>query len=244
MNVLLLGGNGIMGPHVVKALEGEHTLRITDVNDLEDSPHEYLKVDSSDLDQVTAAAEGMDVIVNLSVNRPDRQLAFDVNARGCYNVMTAAVEHGIRRVINTGPEFTVLGPNYMRFDYGLTADVPRHPGTMLYALTKSLGQEICQVFTENHDVYVITLLFWGLVDPEKHWEGGTYPFAAAMSDIGEAFACALRVGLQELPSPCEIFTVSVDTPHGKFNHEKTKRILGWRPKDDMERYWEKSPQQA
>lgn len=71
MNVLILGGNGTMGPHVVKALEREHTIRITDVNDLEGSPHEYLKVDSSDLDQVMAASEGMDAIVNLSVVRPD-----------------------------------------------------------------------------------------------------------------------------------------------------------------------------
>ena len=30
MKVLLLGGNGYMGPHVVKAIENEHTLRITD----------------------------------------------------------------------------------------------------------------------------------------------------------------------------------------------------------------------
>ena len=34
MNVLLLGGNGQLGPHVVQALENSHVLRITDVNDL------------------------------------------------------------------------------------------------------------------------------------------------------------------------------------------------------------------
>ena len=246
MNVLILGGNGTMGPHVVKALEREHTLRITDVNDLEGSPHEYLKVDSSDLDQVMAASEGMDAIVNLSVVRPDRQRAFDVNARGCYNVMSAAVEHGIRRVINTGPEMTVFGPGYMQFDYQLTPDVPRHPGTALYALTKSLGQEICQVFSENHDVHVIELLFWGLVDPtvnprpDGHAFGEDFtPFAATLSDIGEAFGCALRVDLKELPSQCEVFTISADFPHGKFNHEKAKRILGWQPTDNMEYYWKK-----
>ena len=107
MNVLMLGANGMMGPHVVKALEGEHTLRVTDINDLEDTPHEYFKLDISSLDKVVAAAEGMDAIINLAVLRPDRQLAFDVNARGCYNVMVAALQHGIRRVINTGPEQSI-----------------------------------------------------------------------------------------------------------------------------------------
>ena len=81
LNVLILGGNSRLGPHVVRALEGEHKLRITDINEVEASPHEYFRVDSSNLIQVMAAAEGMDAIVNLSVLRQDRQLAFDVNAR-------------------------------------------------------------------------------------------------------------------------------------------------------------------
>ena len=98
MKVLILGANGMLGPHVVKSLEGRHELRLTDINDL-DSPHEYFKVDAGDIDQVVSAAEGMDAIINLSVLRTDRQLAFDVSARGCYNMMVAAVEHGIDRVI-------------------------------------------------------------------------------------------------------------------------------------------------
>ena len=97
MNVLLLGGNGQLGPHVVQALENSHMLRITDVNDLNtkhewiasgivrgalqvgnvDPKHEYVSVDSSDVDQVVAAAEDMDAIINLSVMRHDRRLAFD-----------------------------------------------------------------------------------------------------------------------------------------------------------------------
>ena len=227
-----------MGPHVVKALENEHTLRITDVNAAADSSHDYLKVDSSDLNQVMEASKGMDAIINLSVVRWDPQLSFDVNALGCYNMMAAAVEHGVRRVINTGPEYTVYGPSYMRFDYDLTPDVPRHPGTQLYPLTKSLGQEICQVFTENHDVYVMMLLFWGLIkagEPRPHMP----PFAASWNDVGEAFRCALCVDLDRLPSRCEIFTISDDSPHGKFHHDKASRILGWHPKDDMRPYWRK-----
>ena len=64
MKILLLGGNGELGPHVVKALEKRHTLRITDINNLE-TDHEYIKVDSSDIDQVVAAAENIDAIINL-----------------------------------------------------------------------------------------------------------------------------------------------------------------------------------
>ena len=62
------------------------------------------------------AAEGMDTIINLSVLRPHRRVAFDVNARGTYNACAAAVHHGIRRVINTGPHFTITGPTYENSD--------------------------------------------------------------------------------------------------------------------------------
>ena len=241
MNVLLLGGNGALGPHVVKALEGEHKLRITDTNELEDTPHEYFKVDASNLDQVMAAAEGMDAIANLSVQRRDRRLAFDVNARACYNAMSAAVEHGIRRVINTGPYDSVFGSSYGQFDYLLVPDVPPHPGTPLYALTKSLGQQICRVFTENHDVYVINMVYWGFADPEDGTPDGQGlgPFYVAWSDAAEAFRHALRADLDQLPSRCETFSISADLPHGNFSYEKATRVLGWRPADRLERRWRK-----
>ena len=167
MKVAIYGANGAMGPHVIRALEGEHELRLSDVNDLEGSPHEYRKIDVADLDAVVDAAEGMDAIINLSVLRDDRKIAFDVNARGCYNVMTAAVTHGVRRVVNTGPHFTLSGATYERFDYDVGPDIPAQPGTNLYALTKSLGHEICRVFTRNHDVYVIGLFFYNFRPEES-----------------------------------------------------------------------------
>ena len=95
MKVVIYGSNGQLGPHVVKALEGHVDLRLTDLEPF-DTPHEMMPVDVSDPDAVTRAAEGMDAIINLSVLRPHRQIAFDVNTMGCYNIMRAAVEHGIR----------------------------------------------------------------------------------------------------------------------------------------------------
>ena len=149
MNILLLGANGMLGPYVIKALENEHKLRLTDINDPPDTNHEYIKLDVLDLDGVIAAAKGMDAIVNLSVLRPHRIVAFDVNAVGCYNAMRAAVEHKINKVINTGPHFTIAGPTYEDFDFNINPEIPSQSGTGLYAHTKSLGQEICRVFSEN-----------------------------------------------------------------------------------------------
>jgi nucleoside-diphosphate-sugar epimerase len=242
MRVLVLGANGMLGPHVVRALEAEHTLRLTDIGDRDDTAHEYIRVDVSDLDAVVSAAEGMDAIVNLSVLREDRQIAFDVSARGAYNAMVAAVTHGIPRVINTGPHFTVTGPSYEGFDYEITPDVPPAPGTNLYALTKSLGQEISRVFTENHDVHVLTLLFYNFRDAGDHSRDGedVTPFAVTWEEAAQAFRPALTIDLDTLPSRCEVYFVTTDLPHGKFSNAKTKRVLGWQPRDRLEGAWRKA----
>jgi len=233
MKVVIYGGNGHLGPHVVKALEGHVDMRITDLKPFE-TPHEMVPVDVADYDAVMRAAEGMDAIINLSVLRPHRKVAFDVNTLGNYNVMRAAVKHGIKRVINTGPHFTVQGAPYENWDYDIGPDVPPKPSTNLYALSKGLGQEVCRIFTEHYDVHVLCYLFYIFCNPEdvkphkRDW-----PFLVTWRDAAAAFLPGLEIPLENLASKCEVFNVFANRPHGKFSNEKAKRVLGWEPKDDL-----------
>ena len=239
MKVLVLGGNGHLGPHVVKALEPYYSLRVTDINDI-DTKHESMHIDVGSLDQVMKAAEGMDTIINCSVLRHDRQLAFDVSTRGCYNMMRAAVEHGIKRIINTGPHFTIQGESYTSYDYEINPDVPPHTSTGLYPLTKGLGQEICKVFTEHYDIYVLCYLFLSFQNLDYDRKGTDLnPFSVSWRDAGDAFRLGLEIDLEELPSKCEIFNIFADLPHQQFSNAKTKRILGFQPKDNFEWMWHK-----
>jgi len=242
MRVLILGANGYLGPHVVKALEPHHELRVTDIKPpAEKGRHEYRNVDVASLEQVRHAAQGMDAIINLSVLRSDRKLAFDVNTRGCYNMMLAAVEHRIRRVINTGPHLVVSGAAYERFDFGITPDAPPQPGAHLYGLTKSLGQEICRVFTEHHYVSVQEYLFYSFRDVANLTRGtDATPFSISWGDAGEVFRLGLEIDLARLPSRCEIFFVFADMPHGQFVNDKAKQILGFRPGNDLAVLWRKA----
>jgi len=241
MKVLLLGANGYLGPHVVKALEPHHELRVTDIRPpAQKGRHEYMIVDVASLDQMRAAAKGMDAIVNLSVLRPDRKLAFDVNTLGCYHTMLCAVEFGIKRVINTGPHLVVSGLPYDGFDFGITPDSPPQPGTHLYGLSKSLGQDICRVFTEHHDIYVQEYLFYAFREADKLTPGtDATPFSISWGDAGEVFRLGLDIDLKKLPSRNEVFFVFADMPHGKYSNEKVKRILGLRFRDDLSVLWHK-----
>lgn len=239
MKVLILGGHGYLGPHVVKALEPYYQLRITDIKPIE-TKHEAVQVDVSSLDAVMKVAEGMDAIINCSVLRHDRQLAFDVSTRGCYNMMRTAVAHGIRRVINTGPHFTIAGDSYTDYDYQMNPDMPPHTSTGLYPITKGLGQEICKIFTEHYDIYVLCYLFLSFRNHDDAGEGTDLnPFSVTWRDAAEAFRLGLELDLAKLPSRCEVFNIFADLPHQRFSNDKAKRILGFAPKDNFEKMWHK-----
>ena len=242
MNVLILGGVGMLGPYVARHLAPRYNLRITDLAPPADPlPGEFMQVDVANRAQVLAAAEGMDAIINLSVLRQDRKLAFDVNTLGCYHLMEAAVTHGIRRVINTGPHFTVAGRlTYEQFDYDIGPDVPPQPGTNLYALSKSLGHEICRVYSEQHDIYVQMYLFYNFRDPADVPLGSQHaPFSISWENAAEIFSLGLEIPLEKLPSRCEVFNVFTDMPHGKFSNAKAKQILGFQPRNDISGLWTK-----
>jgi nucleoside-diphosphate-sugar epimerase len=241
MKVLLLGGNGILGPHVVKALEGEHQLRITDVVPM-DSPHETRFVDVTDAHQVMAAADGMDVIVNCSVFRRDPRLAFEVNTLGTYNAVRAAVAHGMDRFINTGPHYAVLGDRYMMFDNPVREDIPVHPNFSPYPFSKALGHAVCQAFADSHPIHVLFMLFESFPSPqaEPGREGtGTSSFAVSFRDAAQAISRGLQVDLARLPSRCEVFFITGPIPQERFPTTKARFLLGFEPKDSLEDYWRK-----
>jgi hypothetical protein len=247
MKVLLIGACGYLGPHVVKALAPHHQLRITDVKpasaamQAEFAGHEFRTVDVTVAEQVLEAAQGVEAIVNLSVVRTHSVLAFRVNTLGCYHILQAAARWKIRRVINTGPHFTVAGPTYEGFDDRIGPDIPPHPGTQLYPLTKSLGQEICRALSQTHDIYVQEYLFYSLQDAPAFKAGaGGVPFVVSWSDAAEVFRLGLEIDLAKLPSKCEVFFILGDCPQGKFLNEKAKQILGFAPKDDVSILWKKA----
>lgn len=251
-NVCIFGAGGPVGAMAQRALESDYTLRLTDIRDVHEiragepqspgapvptvpeSPHEWRIVDVADYQSVLDAAQGMDALINVSVLRHVLDPAFRVNTVGAYNVMKAAVELGITRVIHTGPRHTML-----RFegdywsDFHVPDEAPLHPGSDLYALSKCLGGEIVRSFAEEHDLEVIVFLYC-LFRPADGGESEPrlFPFQVAWEDTGTPFLHGLRV--DSIPSNYEVFDIIADLPHTKWSPRKAERLLGWRPQHNFE----------
>ena len=102
MKILILGGNGMLGPWAVKAMRDRHDILLTDIND----PHpdykgEFLKLSADDVDGVVKAAEGMDVI-HLEIGEPD----FDTS-ENVINAGSDALNNGFTHY-NPSPGFDEL----------------------------------------------------------------------------------------------------------------------------------------
>ena len=177
--------------------------------------------------------------MNVSVLRHDVVPAFRVNLVGAYNVMKAAVECGIKRIIHTGPRHTRLGfeGDYWP-DFDVPDEAPLHPGSDLYALTKHLGGQVVRVFAEEHDLEVLCFLFTGFRpgDPGPSADGsGVGPLTVAWEDTGDPFRLGLQV--DKLSCNYEVFDITVDLPHRKFGTGKAQRLLGWQPQYTFERHY-------
>jgi nucleoside-diphosphate-sugar epimerase len=179
----------------------------------------------------------MDAILNCTVIRHDPVEAFRVNTLGAYNIARAAVAHGIRRVVQTGPQLVTLagGTGYWA-DYDVPGDAPPRAGDHLYGHSKYLGQEILRVFADHYGLEVPVLLFCIFIDPEREAPGRELnPFTVSWEDAAHALRRALEVAA--FPSPYEVMNVNADLPHGRVTNERAKRLLGWAPRHRLERFW-------
>lgn len=251
--VVIFGAAGPVAAALAEEIQDAYLVRQTDIRPLADvrgenrpqsegaplpallpAPHEERVVDVRDYSQVLAACEGMDAIVNCSVVRPDAVEAFRVNTLGAYNVMRSAVEHGIRRVVQTGPQQHGMDSRTgYWWDYDVPGDAPARPGRNLYAHSKFLGQEICRVFADYYGLEVPVLLYMQFLNPAV--TGGLALMAVSWHDSARALRAALEV--ESLPSPYEEMVITSDLPHGRHSARRAKEILGWEAEDDLSPLW-------
>jgi UDP-glucose 4-epimerase len=166
MKVLVTGAHGKVGRALAPALEAAgHDVRASDLTrpnwDRPDprEPADYWQAELTDAGAVYALVAGCEVVVHTAAipqpNHHAPHLVFANNMLSTFNVLEAAIAHGVRRFVNfsseTAPGFIFayrsFKPDYLPID----EDHPIRPQDP-YATAKWFGELLCERAVERADI--------------------------------------------------------------------------------------------
>jgi UDP-glucose 4-epimerase len=121
--------------------------------------------DVRDFEQVSQAVTGKDIVVHLACLPVGPSLAhpiqdFEVNALGTVQVLKAARDHGVQRVIYTSTSEVYGRPQYRPMDEAH----PTEPVTP-YGASKLCGEIYCRAFERVYGLKSVVLRFFNLYGP-------------------------------------------------------------------------------
>jgi len=175
LRILVTGGAGFIGSHLVKALvKAGHSVRILDnfstgslenLGDIAGSV-ELVVGDVRSYDVVEKAVKGVDAVIHLaalidvaeSIEKPD--LYFDVNARGTYNIAKAC--KGVS-VLVFASSCAVYGEPVK---LPVAEDHPIAPKSP-YAATKVAGEAFIQAYSNLYDYRYAILRLFNVYGPKQ-----------------------------------------------------------------------------
>jgi len=178
MKIVVTGGSGLTGRHVVEDLVAQgHEVINADHTPPQKALTPYRLVNMEDLGQVVGCFQGAEAVVHLAaIPRPvfhTNDVVFRTNIMATYNALEAAATLGIKRFIYAS-SVSVLGypfyyryfaPQYIPIDENHPSQ-PQDP----YALSKYLGEEIAKAFTRRCDMTVVSLRLVWIHTPESFKE--------------------------------------------------------------------------
>jgi nucleoside-diphosphate-sugar epimerase len=163
-HVLVTGAGGLMGGYVINELKGRCKLSGLDVlPDKNNIPH--IADNIVNPDAVRRACEGMDAVVHIAaipnIWSGTGDEIIHTNVTGTWNVLKAAEDAGVKRVIITSSDsvvgYTVLSGSMISPDYlPINVDHPRRP-TDPYAVSKKLCEEIAWSFVDRGAFEVVVM---------------------------------------------------------------------------------------
>jgi UDP-glucose 4-epimerase len=177
---LVTGGAGFIGSHIVERLVAtDEKVRVLDnfsfgskanLRGLEDKV-EVIIDDILDPAVVREAVEGVDVVfhqaalcsVPFSVENP--ATINRVNVEGTVNVLNAARDAGVRRVVYASSS-SVYGNSTVLPNREEQVPEPMSP----YAVSKLTGECYCRLFTEVYGLETISLRYFDVYGPRQHPE--------------------------------------------------------------------------
>jgi len=170
MTVLVTGGTGFTGGHLVRRLAGAgDTVRALvrtpeAAGDLRDAGIDVVAGDLTDRDSLRRACEGVDVVYNIGALYRTAGLPasayFEVNARGAEWIVIAAAEAGVRRVVHC----STVGVHGDVEHPPANEDAPLRPGDV-YQETKVEGERLASAAAERSGIELVIARPTGIYGP-------------------------------------------------------------------------------
>ena len=177
MQVLVTGGAGFIGSHIVEELLGRgERVRVLDNfssgkrENLENLPGELeiLEGDLRDKEAVQAALEGVELVFHLAAfvsvpqSMTDPETCFAVNTVGTVSLLEAARKAGVRKVVLSSSTAV----------YGDTDSFPTNEETALcplspYALSKQVNELYGRLYTQAFGLPVAALRYFNVYGPRQ-----------------------------------------------------------------------------
>lgn len=172
--VLVTGGCGFIGSHIVDRLveEGADVRVIDNVStgfekNLNKKARFY-QCDIKEPKSLTEPFKGVEYVFHTAAlariqpSIKDPKTTFDANAVGTLNVLVAARDAGVKRVIYSASS-SVYGDQP---SLPLTEDMTPHPKN-IYALSKLIGEDLCKIFSSLYHLDTAALRYFNVYGPRQ-----------------------------------------------------------------------------
>lgn len=175
MDIAVFGASGFVGRNLLDELaDTDHRVLACDVEPLEsDAPNvEFREVDLTDEASVDSVVEGVDAVVHfaahpLPASTENPKLNAEVNIVGTLNVLDAAREHDVEKVVFSSASSLVGEVEQVP----VPEDHPASPQSP-YGVAKHAVEEYLEVYNQLYDLDYLVFRFFNVYGPYQHPESG------------------------------------------------------------------------
>jgi UDP-glucose 4-epimerase len=174
MRVLVTGGAGFIGSHIVEHFQSGSEVRVLDnlrsgyLRNIEQCRCEFIEGSILDRERVRSAIEGVDYVFHLAamISVPesmDKPIECDeVNTRGTLIVLEEAARAGVKKLVLSSSA-AIYGDNPASPKTEEMAPAPKSP----YAITKLDGEYYCSMFTASRGLPTACLRYFNVFGPRQ-----------------------------------------------------------------------------
>lgn len=200
MKVLVTGAAGVLAREVSKLLRAEPDveMRLTDMEPL-DVPEEFVRARLDDPGETAGLCRGVDRVLHIAAVHPWKdytpQQYVSCNIQGTWNVLEAAVEAGVEKVIYTSSiaamGYRAESPDQLPFD----EQKPCRPVEDIYGISKHVGEQFCESFRARCGLPYVALrpgCFIPADENSPRWGLGLLTTGVHRADIARGHVMALK----------------------------------------------------